>query len=162
MIHHTKTNLRQFALAAMLAWGCTPAQAQTLVPVGGDGAIADATLSTVSEGPKHIAKVPHEGVNWTAAGGEGNVYSHLTSPILTVPHSGLVTLKFTHSYNFEKNWDGGAVYVSVNGAAPAYVEASAFTASGYDGLLVGGTPPDDWVSNVFVGQEVFTGISGGA
>ncbi|MCX6877007.1 MAG: autotransporter-associated beta strand repeat-containing protein [Verrucomicrobia bacterium] len=143
------------ALVAVFACAASPARAQTFFHVGGENVIGSTTLATVAEGPKRVATVPRGGVHWTAAGGEGVVYSKLKSPTLTVPNTGLVTLKFTHRYNFEQLWDGGAVYVSVNGAESTYVDASAFAAHGYDGLL---TFPG-WVSSVFVGQQVFTGQS---
>jgi hypothetical protein len=149
--------LRQFALGALLAWAGLPAVAQTIFHVGGEGAIADTVLTTVAEGPKQVATLVNDGVPWTAAGGAGIVYSRLISPTLTVANSGPVMLTFNHSYFFEDGWDGGAIYVSINGAAPTYVPPASFTANGYDGTLTG----PGWVSTVFVGQETFTGKSAG-
>ncbi len=115
------------ALAAVLAGACLSAQAQTTFYVGGKGVIGTSTLTTAAG----VATLPVSGGHWAAAGGGGNRFSTLTSPTLTVSHAGPVTLKFTHRYNFETGWDGGAVYVNVNGAGPAYVDASAFTQNGY-------------------------------
>jgi hypothetical protein len=154
-INRTRDVLKPFVLATLLAGACIPAQAQTVIHVGGNGTIGDTTLATVTEGAKLVAKVPKDGANWTAAGGQGIVYSRLTSPTLTVPTTGPVTLKFKHRYFFEDRWDGGAVYVSVNGADPVYVEPTAFTANGYNALLTG----EGWVSTVFVGKQAFTGKS---
>jgi hypothetical protein len=150
-------NLKPFALLALLAWAGLPAQAQTVFHVGGEDMIGTTTLPTVAEGDKRVATLANNGVNWTAAGGEGIVYSRLISRPLTVPSTGPVTLKFKHRYFLEDAWDGGALYISVNGAEPTYVEPGAFTANGYDGLLTG----DTWVSTVFVGKQVFTGKSAG-
>ncbi len=148
-------HLKHLALMTMLAGASIPAQAQTIVPVGGDGTIGDTTLTTVSEGSNLVAKVPKDGAHWTAAGGENVVYSHLTSPTLTVPSDGLVTLTFNHRYNFENAWDGGAVYVSINGGTPTYVPADAFSANAYvqvlDSSALGGPFPD--LESVFTGQS---------
>ncbi len=142
------------ALAAVLACACIPAQAQTIIHVGGEGTIGDTTLPTVSEGSKLVAKLQKDGAHWTAAGGEGIVYSHLTSPTLTVPTGGPVTLKFTHRYFLEQNWDGGALYVTVNGAGPTYVDASAFTTNGYTSTGM--------IGSVYTGgEQTFTGKSTG-
>ena len=105
------------AVAMGIGLGAGGSQAQTTY-VGGLGTIGEDTLTTVAG----VATVPRGGVHWTAAGGEGKVYSHLTSPTLTVPSSGTVTLKFTHRHFFEENWDGGALYVTVNGVGPTYSE----------------------------------------
>ena len=132
---------RRFACLATLALGLggatVTAPAQTVFEVGGEDNIGTTTLATVVEGAKRVATLTNNGVNWTAAGGEGIVYSHLTSPTLTVPITGPVTLKFKHRYFFEQDYDGGAVYVSVNGAAPTYVNAAAFSANGYVGKVIG-------------------------
>ena len=107
------------------------------VDVSGAGVIGDTTLTTVAG----VARVPVDGVNWTAAGGGGVVYSSLTSPAFTVPathvNGGTVTLKFKHRYNLELGWDGGAVYVSKNGAPATYVDGTAFSANGYAGPVPG-------------------------
>ena len=94
------------------------------VDVSGAGVIGDTTLTTVAG----VARVPVEGVNWTCSRRGGVVYSSLTSPAFTVPathvNGGMVTLKFKHRYNLRISWDGGAVFVSKNGAAATYVDAS--------------------------------------
>ncbi|MCF7734678.1 MAG: Ig-like domain repeat protein, partial [Akkermansiaceae bacterium] len=115
------------ALVLGVGLGAATAQAQVILEVGGAGTIGDTTLTT--------AKVPAAGVNWTAAGGEGIKYSSLTSPTFTVPathvNGEMVTLKFTHRYNFEDAWDGGEIFVNVNGAGETYVDETAFSQNGY-------------------------------
>jgi len=122
-------------------------QAQTL-HVGGNGVITDEVLTTTA----NVAKVPIAG-HWRASGGAGVVYSNLKSPTLTVANAGNVTLKFNHRYYLETAYDGGAVYISVNGGAATYVPASAFSANAYTATLSG--------SSVFTGLAVFNGLSAG-
>lgn len=114
-------NHRARALVLGVGLGAATAQAQVILEVGGAGTIGDTTLTT--------AKVPAAGVNWTAAGGEGIKYSSLTSPTFTVPathvNGEMVTLKLTHRYNFEDAWDGGEIFVNVNGAGETYVDETA-------------------------------------
>lgn len=130
--------------------GAGSAQAQTILDVGGADTIGTDVLTTAAG----VAKVPIGGVNWSANGGAGIKYSTLKSPVLVVPTTGSVILRFTHRYNFETGWDGGAVYVSVNGAPATYLAGTAFAANGYvSDLSVEG-------STVFTGGEkVFTGMS---
>lgn len=141
--------LRHLALA--LALGAGPgagsAQAQTILEVGGAATITDQALAT--------AQVPAGGVNWTAAGGNGNTFSSLSSPSALVGSTGNVTLTFTHRYNFETdvngNWDGGAVFVSVNGGSFTKVPLSSFTSNGYSGTALASV----WT----LGEEIFAGQS---
>jgi hypothetical protein len=79
---------------------------------------------------------------WLANGSENlgaPSHSRLTSPPVTVTTSTSVSLSFTHRYSIEGDlWDGGAVFVSVNGGAFTQVPNSAFTANGYTGFgLIG-------------------------
>ena len=148
------------ALAAMgLAGVCLPAQADVF-NVGGAGVIGTTTITNTAGG----ALVPNSGGNWAMPGGEsygyGALYSRLTSSTMTVSNSGTVTLKFTHRYNFEQAWDGGAVYVSVNGGAFTYVPTNAFTANGY--ICDTTTNFNGWTENSSAfpdGSWVFTGQS---
>ena len=112
-------------LALALALGAGSAQAQAILQVGGADTIGVTTLTT--------AKVPAAGVTWNAAGGEGFKSSSLISPPVAVTTTGSVTLKFNHRYFIEKEWDGGAVFVSVNGEPATYLPGTAFTANGYVG-----------------------------
>jgi hypothetical protein len=73
---------------------------------------------------------------WVAEGGDdacgGPYNSKLTSATYTVPAADEVTLTFSHRYSFEADrWDGGQVWISVNGGAYTPVAATNFTANGY-------------------------------
>ena len=143
------TRVRRLAMAAF-AGIAVNVQAQTIVHVGGEGGIGDTVLTTAAD----VALVPNSGAYWAAAGGEGTFYSNLTSRALTVTADGMVTLKFKHRYDFEKNFDGGAVYISVDGAAPIQVPGTAFTSNGYNATgLIGSVFTD--------GEDVFSGASTG-
>jgi hypothetical protein len=79
---------------------------------------------------------------WLANGSENLAapsHSRLTSPPVTVTQSSSVELSFTHRYSIEGDlWDGGAVFMSVNGGAFTQVPNSAFTSNGYTGFgLIG-------------------------
>jgi hypothetical protein len=153
----SRYNFMHIALALLLGvgLGAGSAQAQAILEVGGAaGSIGVTTLTT--------AKVPAAGVNWTAAGGAGVKYSSLISPAVAVGVDGPVTLKFTHRYNFETGWDGGAVFVRVNGGAATYVPTGSFSLNGYVSDLSGPNhvPPDSSISSVFTGGLlVFTNQS---
>jgi len=82
------------------------------------------------------------GEGWTAGkneGGDGspNNLSLLTSPDISVPSSGPVTMSFMHRYSLEVDWDAGAIFTSVNGGDFQQVPGTAFTSNGYTktGLL---------------------------
>jgi autotransporter-associated beta strand protein len=82
----------------------------------------------------------------------------LTTTTVTVANVNDVILKFKHRYSFPDTdpsggWDGGAVFVSVDGGAPTYLPAEAFTAGGYTA--------NTNASAVFGGnKEVFAGGNG--
>lgn len=130
------------------------ASAQSIFEVAGDGAIGDETLTT--DGGQ--AALPVNGGTWAAegssAGGGNTAESFLVSPAVEVPTAGNVTLKFDHRYFFESGWDGGAVFVSVNGAPATYLEGTAFSANGYAGDTTA-NPGTAWTG----GEEVFYGKS---
>ncbi len=146
------SHFKRIALA--LALGVTSVQAQTIIEVGGAGTIADEVLAT--------SKVPAGGVNWTVTGnaGAGIKYSGLVSPAVVVGATGAVTLTFNHRYNFEETgdpWDGGAVFVSVNGGAFTYVPLASFSSNGYVGPTTANAG-SAWEAN---GEDVFYGQSAG-
>lgn len=80
--------------------------------------------------------------------------AHLISPQIVVGPGGRVTLSFDHRYSFEPgNWDGGAVFVSVNSGLFAKVPGSSFTQNGYDGIVLSGSRSE------LKGQEAFVNTS---
>jgi autotransporter-associated beta strand protein len=140
------------ALAAVLAAGT--ARAQTVIEVGTAGVIGDSILSSTAG----FAKLADNGDTWQTNGGNGApVSSTLASPPIAVPAAGNVTLSFTHRYDFEEGWDGGAVLVSINGADPAvYLDGAAFSQEGYTGTTTANGSAA-WSG----GQSVFTATSTG-
>jgi len=100
---------------------------------------------------------------WTAIGAPsdaanqcgGPMNSKLTSPAYTVPVSDEVTLSFTHRYSLEGDYyDGGQVWISVNGGAFTPVSPDSFTAHGYaPGNIVG--------TGILNGKRAFNGDSAG-
>lgn len=71
-------------------------------------------------------------------GGSENVgqpsHSRLTSPTAVIAGAGPWELTFQHRYSFEGDfWDGGAVFLSVNGAEFIQILNDAFSAGGYTG-----------------------------
>jgi hypothetical protein len=79
----------------------------------------------------------------------------LTGPSLVVGAAGAVTISFDHRYSFESTFDGGQLYVSVNGGAFALVPTAAFSSNGYTGTIsVNFQSP-------IGGQMAFTGASAG-
>jgi hypothetical protein len=96
---------------------------------------------------------------WSAPGGNadcgGPYNSKLTTPAYTIPVSEEVTLTFAHRYSFEPDrWDGGQVWISVNGGAFTPVAATNFTANGYPAGVIQG-------SGVIKDQAAFHDISPG-
>jgi len=72
---------------------------------------------------------------WRANGSDNRgipSHSRLTSPAIAVDMDGPVELSFDHRYSFEAEYDGGAVFVSVNGGAfNQEVANDAFSENGY-------------------------------
>jgi hypothetical protein len=63
--------------------------------------------------------------------------STLISPTVTVTRAGGVQLAFAHRYSFEGGaWDGGNVWISINGGAYTMVPGSAFLQNGYNGTVL--------------------------
>jgi len=148
---------RIIPLALGLILGALPCigSAQTFLELGGANAIGTETLTTDAG----VAKVPNNGGIWTIegsdAGGGNTSDSFLVSPPVTLTSSGEVTLSFTHRYFMEAEWDGGAVFVSVNGEPATYVPLSSFSSNGYVGNT-NSTNGTAWKG----GEDVFYGKSG--
>ncbi|MCX8107310.1 MAG: hypothetical protein N3G20_00745, partial [Verrucomicrobiae bacterium] len=96
---------------------------------------------------------------WFANGAEsgctGPYNSRLSSPVITVPNDGMITLTFRHRYSFESPlWDCGIIRISVNAGAFTYVPADNFMLNGYtEGSIVG--------SGIAKGLRGFNGDSPG-
>ncbi|HOK76373.1 MAG TPA: immunoglobulin domain-containing protein [Verrucomicrobiota bacterium] len=96
---------------------------------------------------------------WTADGAEsgctGPYNSRLSSPAITLPNAGMVTLTFSHRYSFETPlWDCGIVRISVNGGEFTYVPADNFMLNGYaEGAIIG--------NGIAIGLRGFNGDSPG-
>lgn len=135
-----RDSLKNLTRAMSLGTGllALTAHGQGTIEVGGIGIIGDTVLDPGSALPTDI-----EG-NWVTEGNEAGagefIESHLVSPDIVVPTTGTVTLTFDHRYNFEGgNWDGGAIFVSVDGAAATYVAGTELTGQGYQGTATNGT-----------------------
>lgn len=102
----------------------------------------------------------YNGTNaWAANGSDAScgdpVNSKLTSPAYVIPQADEVTLNFTHRYSFEGDgYDGGQVWISVNGGAFTAVPAENFTANGYAAVTIQG-------NGILNGQRAFNGDSTG-
>ena len=80
----------------------------------------------------------------------------LDSPAVTIARAGYALLSFSHRWSVEQGfWDGCAVQVSVNGGAFATVPATAFSAGGYNGSVLGNS------SSLLKGQQAFVQDSAG-
>ncbi|MCD6339450.1 MAG: Ig-like domain-containing protein [Verrucomicrobia bacterium] len=106
---------------------------------------SDGGYTVVNTDPAPPGPWAYDGANgqWVAVGSEdactGPYNSQLSSPPITLPQAGAVTLSFTHRYSFEGDlWDAGLVRVSVNGGEFTLVPAENFTANGYaEGAIIG-------------------------
>lgn len=102
---------------------------------------------------------------WVTVGQHANIgrsaTTDLTSSPFVVSTNGNVSLSFDHRYSFEVDsggaWDGGAVFVSVNGGAYSMVSNAAFSANGYTGAVTGWT----YGSELAGAGAVFAGTSAG-
>lgn len=158
-----KGRLRIFAVAA--AVGAALPSYSVLFDFNAGGSGWTSTFNTAAfDGPWTWGAAAGAGGSggWFTEGQDpGNTHANttdLTSPALIVAASGAVTLSLDHLRNFEApNWDGGAVYISVNGGAFTYVPNSSFTANGYNGTVA------SWAQGSELGGlEAWIGSSGGA
>jgi len=82
--------------------------------------------------------------------------SMLNSPSVTITGAGPISVSFTHRHSFEDGaWDGGQVRVSINGGPFTAVPASAFSAGGYNGTVLGNS------ASALAGQAAFINDSPG-
>jgi hypothetical protein len=90
-----------------------------------------------------------------SANGAADEHTRLTSPELSVVANGGYLVTFAHRYDIEgDDWDGGGLFISVNGGSFRYVEGAEFTANGYNtGSLIG--------AHALGGLTAFGGISPG-
>lgn len=80
----------------------------------------------------------------------------LTSALLGVIAAGTLTLSFEHRWSFEtdgNNWDGGAVFLSVNGGAFNQVLTANFSANPYNGVVAAGSASELKGLLSFVGKS---------
>lgn len=144
-------SLKSLTQALVLGVGLSAGSAfgQSIIEVGGAATIGDTALTAVG--------LPATGDTFNAAGDAGNVISGLISTTATVITTGNVSLSFDHRYFMESGWDGGAVFVSINGGAFTYLPAIAFSAEGYVGDTTANAG-SAWITN---GEDVFYGKSTG-
>jgi hypothetical protein len=106
------------------------------------------TVTEAPDSPPNSAFIPDP----STAGG-----SDLVSPVFTLNSTDAI-LSFRHKYNTERNWDGGALEISISGGAfKDITEAGGtFLTGGYNGFVqsnASGTP--------LAGRNIWTGDSNG-
>lgn len=72
-----------------------------------------------------------EGSTPRANGCDGPYASRLNSPEVTLDQDGTVSFSFSHRYSFEPRWDGGQVWLKLNGGPYRRVAPNNFIAHGY-------------------------------
>lgn len=88
----------------------------------------------------------------------------LLSPEITVPATGNTQLTFKHSYNTEFEWDGGGLFINIDGvqAPGSYVDildaGGSFETGGYNYVLVSSTNGN---TNTLQNRPAWTGNSNG-
>lgn len=102
---------------------------------------------------------------WYVNGSTGGLANHATQALVSgnfVSTGGTVTIQFEHRFNFEAGYDGGALFVSINGGAYNYVTNSDFTQNGYThtlsssfnndlgglGAFSGGSPTSAFITSI--------------
>ena len=129
----------------------SPAQAVGLVDFNSSGA-----------GFTVITPSAFQGTPWAYSAGAGSWQvnqldaengvantTFLLSPVLSVVQSGVLNVSFIHRWSLETaNWDGCGLQISVNGGAFTTVPNSAFSAGGYNGVVVAG-------NSILTGQEAW-------
>jgi hypothetical protein len=148
-------------LLALLATSATllgSAQAATFFEdfSGGAGGFTVQSTARADNGNPFDSPWIYDGsASFTTGGSEGVAHSRLTSPTLTVTADGAVELSFDHRYSIEGgNWDGGAVFLSVNNAPFEQIPNAAFSMNGYTAFALIG-------NHDLTGGEGFGGDSPG-
>ncbi len=119
----------------------------TDVPDGGDGGAMYA-LNDVELGDCRPFSDDQSGV------------MRLETPAFELPgRRGRVVVTLDHYVATEPGWDGGNVWISVNGGSYRQLAATAFRFNPYNGRIVSST---DGNSNPLAGQEGFTGADDGS
>lgn len=91
----------------------------------------------------------------------------LISPSIAVPATGNSQITFRHSYNSEFDWDGGALFINIEGVTTGYATeflaaGGSFETGGYDWVLQPGTINGQTNNtNVLANLPAWTGNSGG-
>jgi hypothetical protein len=106
---------------------------------GDGGFTVESTLRADNGNPYDSPWVYDGSGSFTTGGSQGVAHTRLTSPTLTVSADGEVELRVDHRYSIEGGlWDGGAVFLSVNGGLFEQVSNAAFSANGYNAIgLIG-------------------------
>jgi hypothetical protein len=133
-----------FSLVGLFGFAtASVASAATFSFNGDNGGFVSTFLSAPFDGPwVYGATAGAEGGGWSTEG-QGPEIGHptttaLTSPSLSVTSTGIVELSFGQKYSFESdptNWDGGSIFLSVNGGAFSILPAGSFTLQGYNGTI---------------------------
>ena len=92
----------------------------------------------------------------TVVGGsyDSNSWEHLFSPHYTIPAGASASLTFTHWICAESNWDGGAVYISVNNGTWTHFDNTYQNGSSwYDGTITSHTTSPLYNMKVFDGSS---------
>jgi hypothetical protein len=150
-----------FALAGLLAVACaTPARATVIYQSNfsaNDGGLVAADLGGNPANPwTYGASAGVGGAGAWFVNGSTTISSKaLTSPVLTVTADGAVTIAIDHRFNFELNFDGGQLYLSVNAGAFTLVPGTSFTANGYNSTI------SSFFSSPIAGQEAWSSLSTG-
>jgi hypothetical protein len=97
---------------------------------------------------------------WRAGGSAVVSDSSLSSPAYAVTQTGEVTLTLRHRHNFELNWDGGQIQISINNAPWETVEDTSFSANPYLSTISASGDPDGGVLNTGT-KKAFSGKSAG-
>lgn len=138
-------SFRTRALAFICVWGAiVSAQAQLFDFDSGDQGFTSTFNTAPFDGPWVRGGWGVGGTGGWASDGQSASIGHpcttdLTSPVININAAATVTLSFDQRYSFEsaagQHWDGGAVYISVNGGDFTQVAEGSFTSNGYNGTV---------------------------